>query len=304
MPIPLLAYVPMIISIGGRTIVRLIAKKGVQAMIKKGAKKLTKANFKKSYEFFRGTKKLKTSDKNKVLENLNIITKKVPKKAISKKVIPKKAAPKKVTPKEDWLKGIRKNESLEGFLKRKVAEEAARLKVVPKQVKVSEAGKVKTLIQAAEKGKLPAPISKVKETLAKGVEVTAPVVKGSTIWNKAKAAMKLAGWSFLGIGAGGIIFHELGKDKDIKKTTDVKVDKGITKAEDITITTAKPDDTIPAVDPADPFFKKRDSLASKVDSLDFDKDVEVITTEHPSVIDKTLPRQLPGFTTQRIDTGL
>ena len=294
MPIPLLAYVPMIISIGGRTIVRLIAKKGVQAMIKKGAKKLTKANFKKSYEFFRGTKKLKTSDKNKVLENLNIITKKVPKKVIPKKIIPKKAAPKKVTPKEDWLKGIRKNESLEGFLKRKVAEEAARLKVVPKQVKVSEAGKVKTLIQAAEKGKLPAPISKVKETLAKGVEVTAPVVKGSTIWNKAKAAMKLAGWSFLGIGAGGIIFHELGKDKDIKKTTDVKVDKGITKAEDITITTAKPDDTIPA----------KDSLASKVDSLDFDKDVEVITTEHPSVIDKTLPRQLPGFTTQRIDTGL
>ena len=294
MPIPLLAYVPMIISIGGRTIVRLIAKKGVQAMIKKGAKKLTKANFKKSYEFFRGTKKLKTSDKNKVLENLNIITKKVPKKVIPKKVIPKKAAPKKVTPKEDWLKGIRKNESLEGFLKRKVAEEAARLKVVPKQVKVSEAGKVKTLIQAAEKGKLPAPISKVKETLAKGVEVTAPAVKGSTIWNKAKAAMKLAGWSFLGIGAGGIIFHELGKDKDIKKTTDVKVDKGITKAEDITITTAKPDDTTPA----------KDSLASKVDSLDFDKDVEVITTEHPSVIDKTLPRQLPGFTTQRVDTGL
>jgi len=294
MPIPVLAYVPMIISIGGRTIVRLIAKKGVQAMIKKGAKKLTKANFKKSYEFFRGTKKLKTSDKNKVLENLNIITKKVPKKVIPKKVIPKKAAPKKVTPKEDWLKGIRKNESLEGFLKRKVAEEAARLKVVPKQVKVSEAGKVKTLIQAAEKGKLPAPISKVKETLAKGVEVTAPAVKGSTAWDKAKTAMEVAGWSFLGIGAGGIIFHELGKDKDIKKTTDVKVDKGITKAEDITITTAKPDDTIPA----------KDSLASKVDSLDFDKDVEVITTEHPSVIDKTLPRQLPGFTTQRIDTGL
>ena len=292
----------MIISIGGRTIVRLIAKKGVQAMIKKGAKKLTKKNFKKSYEFFRGTKKLKTSDKNKVLENLNIITKKVPKKVIPKKVIPKKAAPKKVTPKEDWLKGIRKNESLEEFLKRKAA--AARLKVAPKQVKVPEAGKVKTLIQAAEKGKLPAPISKVKEVLAKGTEVAAPVAKGSTAWDKAKTAMKVAGWSFLGIGAGGIIFHELGKDKDIKKTTDVKVDKGITEAEDITVTKVKPDDTIPAVDPADPFFKKRDSLASKVESLDFDKDVEVITTEHPSVINKTLPKKLPGFTTQRVDTGL
>jgi hypothetical protein len=284
----LLAYVPMIISIGGRTIVRLIAKKGVQAMIKKGAKKLTKKNFKKSYEFFRGTKKLKTSDKNKVLENLNIITKKVP-----KKVIPKKAAPKKVTPKEDWLKGIRKNESLEGFLKRKAA--AARLKVAPKQVKVSEAGKVKTLIQAAEKGKLPAPISKVKEALAKGTEVAAPVAKGSTLLDKAKKAMYYAGYAFVGVGAGGLAFyHFRDKDKDIKKTTDVKVDKGITEAEDITVTKVKPDDTIPA----------KDSLASKVESLDFDKDVEVITTEHPSVINKTLPKKLPGFTTQRVDTGL
>jgi hypothetical protein len=289
----LLAYVPMIISIGGRTIVRLIAKKGVQAMIKKGAKKLTKKNFKKSYEFFRGTKKLKTSDKNKVLENLNIITKKVPKKVIPKKVIPKKAAPKKVTPKEDWLKGIRKNESLEGFLKRKAA--AARLKVAPKQVKVPEAGKVKTLIQAAEKGKLPAPISKVKEVLAKGTEVAAPVAKGSTAWDKAKTAMKVAGWSAPVILAGGIFFYSArDKDKDIKKTTDVKVDKGITEAEDITVTKVKPDDTTPA----------KDSLASKVESLDFDKDVEVITTEHPSVINKTLPKKLPGFTTQRVDTGL
>ena len=301
----LLAYVPMIISIGGRTIVRLIAKKGVQAMIKKGAKKLTKKNFKKSYEFFRGTKKLKTSDKNKVLENLNIITKKVPKKVIPKKVIPKKAAPKKVTPKEDWLKGIRKNESLEGFLKRKATEEAAKLKVAPKQVKVPEAGKVKTLIQAAEKGKLPAPISKVKEVLAKGTEVAAPVAKGSTLLDKAKKAMYYAGYAFVGVGAGGLAFyHFRDKDKDIKKTTDVKVDKGITEAEDITVTKVKPDDTIPAVDPADPFFKKRDSLASKVESLDFDKDVEVITTEHPSVINKTLPKKLPGFTTQRVDTGL
>ena len=80
--------------------------------------------------------------------------------------------------------------------------------------------------------------------------------------------------------------------------------EGIVTAEDVTVTTTKPDDTIPAVDPADPFFKKGDTLASKVESLDFDKDVEVITTEHPSVIDKTLPRQLPGFTKQRIDTGL
>ena len=299
MPIPLLAYVPMIISIGGRTIVRLIAKKGVQAMIKKGAKKLTKANFKKSYEFFRGTKKLKTSDKNKVLENLNIITKKVPKKAISKKVIPKKAAPKKVTPKEDWLKGIRKNESLEGFLKRKVAEEAARLKVVPKQVKVSEAGKVKTLIQAAEKGKLPAPISKVKEALAKGTEVAAPAVKGSTAWEKAETAMKIAGWSFVGLGAGGILFHELGKEKEVEPKVTVDLKSDVTTAEDATVTTAKPEIKIPPMDKADPFFKKRDTLADKIQSLDT-KDFEVITPDHPLVSKDII---IPGYTRERVDTG-
>jgi len=107
--------------------------------------------------------------------------------------------------------------------------------------------------------------------------------------------MKVAGWSAPVILAGGIFFYSArDKDKDIKKTTDVKVDKGITEAEDITVTKVKPDDTIPA----------KDSLASKVESLDFDKDVEVITTEHPSVINKTLPKKLPGFTTKRVDTGL
>ena len=157
-----LAYVPMIVSIGGRTIVRLVTSKIAKKMIAEGAKKLTKANFKKTFEFFRGAKKLKSSDKNKVLENLNIITMKVP-----KKVIPKKVAPKEVVPKikKDWLKGIRKNEGVGEFLKRKATEESAKLKLIPKKEIIPTVEKATKSIPKPAKIQ-PAPISKVKESLS------------------------------------------------------------------------------------------------------------------------------------------
>ena len=305
---------------------RNLAKK----LIKMGYKYLTAKNYKKSFDFFKGKKKLNTSEKNKVLENLNIK--------------PKKIKPTKTKLKEDpnpW-KGIRKNETIEQFLARKASEVASVKKIdasiaalskarkgkkiepalsketqkiienVKKArakdktiVKATETEQAKTLVQAAKKDQLPAPISKVKETLAKGTEVAAPAVKGSTLLDKAKKAMHYAGYAFVGVGAGGLAFyHFRDKDKDIKETTDIKVDKGITSGEDITVTKVKPDDTIPAVDQADPFFKKRDSLASKLESLDFDKDIEIITKEHPSVINKTLPIPLPGFVRTQTDTGL
>ena len=72
MPIPLLALVPIVISVAGRTFVTMDAKKVAKGLIKKGFKKLTKKNFKKSYEFFDGDKLLKLGDKNKVLKNLKI----------------------------------------------------------------------------------------------------------------------------------------------------------------------------------------------------------------------------------------
>ena len=182
MPVPLLALVPMIVSVGGRVIVRLVASQGVKAMLKKGARKLTKANFKKTYDFFKGTKKLKTSDKNKVLENLNIITKKVP-----KKVIPKKVAPKEVVPKikKDWLKGIRKNEGVGEFLKRKAAEESARLKVIPKKEIIPTVEKATKSIPKPAKIQ-PAPIAKVKEALspasvARGDKIIAEATKPSIL---------------------------------------------------------------------------------------------------------------------------
>ena len=59
MPLPLLALVPIVISVAGRTFVTMAAKKVAKGLIKKGFKKLTKKNFNKSYEFFQGDKLLK-----------------------------------------------------------------------------------------------------------------------------------------------------------------------------------------------------------------------------------------------------
>ena len=72
----------------------------------------------------------------------------------------------------------------------------------------------------------------------------------------------------------------------------------------MTVTKVKPDDTIPAVDKADPFFKKRDTLkgdilANKIQSLDT-KDFEVITPDHPLVSKDII---IPGYTRERVDTG-
>tara|TARA_R100001594_G_scaffold111464_1_gene146259 strand:+ start:67 stop:669 length:603 start_codon:yes stop_codon:yes gene_type:complete len=73
MPVlPLLALVPIVVNIGGRVFVQMVAKNAVKSLVKKGFKKLTKKNFKKSYEFFQGDKPLKLADKNKVLKNLKI----------------------------------------------------------------------------------------------------------------------------------------------------------------------------------------------------------------------------------------
>ena len=84
MPIPLLALVPIVVSIGGRVFVQMVAKNAVKSLVKKGFKKLTKKNFKKSYEFFKGDDLLKLGDKNKILKNLKI---NIPKPKIDKKAV-------------------------------------------------------------------------------------------------------------------------------------------------------------------------------------------------------------------------
>ncbi len=304
--------------------VYVVNRKLAKKLITMGYKYLTAKNYKKSFDFFKGKKKLNTSEKNKVLENLNIK--------------PKKIKPTKTKLKEDpnpW-KGIRKNETIEQFLARKASEAASVKKIdasiaalskarkgkkiepalsketqkiienVKKArakdktiVKATETEKAKTLVQAAKTDKLPAPISKVKETLAKGTEVAAPAVKGSTAWEKAKTAMKIAGWSFVGLGAGGILFHELGKEKEVEPKVTVDLKSDVTTAEDVTVTTAKPEIKIPPIDKADPFFKKRDTLADKIQSLD-SKDYEIITPDNPLVSKDII---IPGYTRERVDTG-
>jgi hypothetical protein len=82
MPIPLLALVPIVISVAGRTFVTMATKKVAKGLIKKGFKKLTKKNFKKSLEFFKGEDKISLADTNKVLKNLKI---NIPKPKIDKK---------------------------------------------------------------------------------------------------------------------------------------------------------------------------------------------------------------------------
>ena len=303
--------------------VYVVNRKLAKELIKIGYKYLTAKNYKKSFDFFKGKKKLNTSEKNKVLENLNIK--------------PKKIKPTKTKLKEDpnpW-KGIRKNETIEQFLARKASEAASVKKIdasiaalskaragkkiepalsketqkiienVKKArakdktiVKATETEKAKTLVQAAKTDKLPAPISKVKETLAKGTEVAAPAVKGSTLLDKAKKAMHYAGYAFVGVGAGGLAFYAF-RDKEVEPKVTVDLKSDVTTAEDVTVTTAKPEIKIPPIDKADPFFKKRDTLADKIQSLD-SKDYEVITPDHPLVSKDII---IPGYTRERVDTG-
>jgi len=84
MPLPLLALIPIVISVAGRTFVTMAAKKVAKGLIKKGFKKLTKKNFKKTYDFYQGEKLLNLADKNKVLKNLKI---RIPKPKIDKKAV-------------------------------------------------------------------------------------------------------------------------------------------------------------------------------------------------------------------------
>ena len=81
--------------------VRIVGSKLAKELVKVGAKHLTKKNFKKTYDFFKGNKKIKTSEKNKILEDLNIVAPKVKKPKIPKKEVKKPKVPKKKVKKVD-----------------------------------------------------------------------------------------------------------------------------------------------------------------------------------------------------------
>ena len=110
--------------------VRIVGSKLAKELVKAGAKHLTKKNFKKSYNFFKGNKKIKTSEKNKILEDLNIVTPKV-------KKVPKVS--KSSTP------GIKPGESLQAYYARMAKESKA-----PKKPEVKKPEAPKTEVKKPE----------------------------------------------------------------------------------------------------------------------------------------------------------
>ena len=137
--------------------VRIVSSKLAKELVKVGAKYLTKKNFKKSYEFFKGNKKIKTSEKNKILEDLNIVTPKVSKVSKVSKV------PKSSTP------GIKSGESLQAYFARMAKETKA-----PKKPEVKKPEAPKTEVKKPEIPKSDKPVSseklhtQVKEHLQSG----------------------------------------------------------------------------------------------------------------------------------------
>ena len=129
--------------------VRLVSSKLARELVRAGARHLTKKNFKKSYDFFKGNKKIKTSEKNKILEDLNIVTPKVSK--VSK--VSKSSTP-----------GIKSGESLQAYFAR-VAKETK----VPKKPKVKKPEAPKKEVKKPE-----APKKEVKKPEAPKQEIKKP----------------------------------------------------------------------------------------------------------------------------------
>jgi len=298
--------VPIVIYVGGRAVVRMVSQALARKYIKDGiAQKLTKNLWTKGMEIFKHGKsgkfeKVTQTEKNKILESVNIK--------------PTKITPKKIKIKQEsnpW-KGIRKNETIEQFLARqkdskvilpketrKIIENVKKARAKEKIItQATETEKAKTLIQAAKTDKLPAPLSQVKETLAKGTKVKTPVVKGGGVWETAKKAMKLAGYGFGGLTAGGILFYSLrDKDKDPDQKVVVELPNEVTTAVDKTKTQVIPE-TIDT--PKEPPFERTDSLVKKLQNLD-EKDFEIITPDNTVIKDIKIP--IAGFSNVVTDTG-
>ena len=137
--------------------VRLVSSKLARELVRVGARHLTKKNFKKSYDFFKGNKKIKTSEKNKILEDLNIVTPKVSK-------VPKSSVP-----------GIKPGESLSAYFARMAKE----TKAPKKEVKKPEAPKKEVKKPEAPKKKVK---KETKETKVdtKAADEGAKIVEGVT----------------------------------------------------------------------------------------------------------------------------
>jgi len=143
--------------------VRIVSSKLARELVRAGARHLTKKNFKKSYDFFKGNKKIKTSEKNKILEDLNIVTPKVSK--VSK--VSKSSTP-----------GIKSGESLQAYFAR-VAKETK----VPKKPKVKKPEAPKQEVKKPE-----APKQEIKKP-----EVPKTEVKPEKLHTQAKEHLQSGG---------------------------------------------------------------------------------------------------------------
>ena len=145
-----------VVAIVWQGAVRIVGSKLAKELVKVGAKHLTKKNFKKSYDFFKGNKKIKTSEKNKILEDLNIVTPKVkkvskvpklPKKEVKK---PEVKNPEKVF--RSSVPGIRSGESLTAYFARMAKETKAPKKP---EIKKPEIKKPEVPKQEVKKPEIP-----------------------------------------------------------------------------------------------------------------------------------------------------
>ena len=166
--------------------VRLVSSKLARELVRAGARHLTKKNFKKSYDFFKGNKKIKTSEKNKILEDLNIVTPKVSK--VSK--VSKSSTP-----------GIKSGESLQAYFAR-VAKETK----VPKKPKVKKPEAPKTEVKKPE-----APKTEVKKP-----EIPKSEVKPEKLHTQVKEHLQSTGSA----DKGAKIVEEVAKPSLFKQTKD------------------------------------------------------------------------------------
>ena len=315
----------------------LIRRELVKRLVTMGARELTKKNFKKSYEWFRGSKKVNTSEKNKILENIGVKIKKpkVLKKPIKKPVkkdsfsareketlkLIKSARKdlkiqraKKITKvPQSSTPGIKPGESLTAYYTR-MAKESRILsdKKIPKAPKKdtiikkpieSEATKVAKLKEAPKVDRIRME-EKTREVLStSGKKVSDATVKqslASKAWEKAKAAMKIAGWGGATVVGGGLAFYMLDKDKVPETKLNIDLESEITEIQDKSVTIAEPEKTDIITPPITHHVIKK-NIAEKLQTLDFDQEgVTVITEDHPA-IPKRIP--IPGHSTVITDVG-
>ena len=145
--------------------VRIVGSKLAKELVKAGAKHLTKKNFKKTYDFFKGNKKLNTSEKNKLLEDLNIVAPKVKKSKVSKNLTP----------------GIKPGESLQAYYTRMAKESRIRADKVSKKPEAPKK-EVKKPEVPKKKVKKPEIKKETKETKVdtKAADEGAKIVEGVT----------------------------------------------------------------------------------------------------------------------------